>query len=655
MADYFDNIAKQLFENDLKDVQINSRDIPIHSTDTIEGVIVETLKDKGIIVDNYDFLIGIAIWEYNVYVNKYLYENACVWNGYQDAVNKYINEYCKKYDIPHEVLQAIESAYHWKSTRKLASEYSAPISVIYSQKTRQSISGETEFEKKWNAYIPQDTSQSDSEIAEFDNFWDACVPCESGIIPIGLLLRNAIDINNTIVDKDFINRIESIEVCYGYVAIINDALRRNLVDAFFYYKQSNLKVAQLVFEALEYFVPSTFNHSLNLILAPLVAIHGLYLTENGYLTPMKYLEHNYHSKDGFTDDLFVSNVQLVFNVRGSFAPLVKQWEEWRGLVLPCKNLCNMIFSVVLGLQEGKEADSNYYYKKITDKNCKKFVDDVLRIKSICSSLDEGFIDSYLQDREDKSGRFIRIDKESFHIDSCPPRDINSMICDLDIPTRSGAAQIDEAENASPKKVAQPVNNPTCPHDNTSLILKRAETWPLPFDFFETDYIDETCKEGDYIPGFLSGIVDFSLIGTDVTGEAMKKGFQLSGYFSELINALAKEGCFKNDDETKLAFARALTGRRIKRGVKWEGSTFGKWANVMCYLTWRLYGGKYDYISKVFPELLRIKKLQNSYAKNLKKYDGITSAIDVFLNKVKYLYSNKQEEDTQVPEQPSSPE
>ena len=76
---------------------------------------------------------------------------------------------------------------------------------------------------------------------------------------------------------------------------------------------------------------------------------------------------------------------------------------------------------------------------------------------------------------------------------------------------------------------------------------------------------------------------------------------------------------------------------------------------MCYLTWRLYGGKYDYISKVFPELLRIKKLQNSYAKNLKKYDGITSAIDVFLNKVKYLYSNKQEEDTQVPEQPSSPE
>lgn len=55
MADYFDIIAKHLFENDLKDVQYITRDILIRSTDTIEGVIVETLKDKGISVDNYVF------------------------------------------------------------------------------------------------------------------------------------------------------------------------------------------------------------------------------------------------------------------------------------------------------------------------------------------------------------------------------------------------------------------------------------------------------------------------------------------------------------------------------------------------------------------------------------------------------------------------
>ena len=66
-----------------------------------------------------------------------------------------------------------------------------------------------------------------------------------------------------------------------------------------------------------------------MIIAPLVAIHGLYLNNNGYLTPMKYLEHEFHSKDDFTDDLFVSDYKLSFNVRSrmNFAggvPTVRQ-------------------------------------------------------------------------------------------------------------------------------------------------------------------------------------------------------------------------------------------------------------------------------------------------------------------------------------------
>lgn len=434
-----------------------------------------------------------------------------------------------------------------------------------------------------------------------------------------MFLKGVTKTSFTIVDKEFIDRIENANTGHDFAKIIENNLHRNLVEVFFRSIINDKKTAKLVFEAFEDFVPCTFNHEVELIIAPLLAIQNFRLEGFNYFYPMQMVKHEF-SPDGdiVFQDLLNEIKSVSSETRGTLTSLVEQWGQWRGIVAPSGDLCNLVFATVLGLHSGWEADSEYFSKKISDNKCKAFVEAVIKLGRICSTIDQCIIESYLTDRSVNYGFKGFVNEDGLLRVSGPPRDINTMICDLDIPMNSGTRQENVVDNspAETSILATRVHTNT-PNGDNHYTLKRAETWPLPLDFFETDYIDTTCNEGDYIPGFLSDIVDFSLIGTDVTGRAMIKSQKLSILFCKFIDNLALKGCFNDDDETKLAFAHALTGRRIKQGVKWKESTYWKWTNVMCYLTWRLYGGKYDYISIVFPELSRIKKLGKSYANNLR--------------------------------------
>lgn len=653
MTDFWNSFANRLFERDLDDIQIFA-DYYIGS-DSIGSIIIKAIEKKGITINNHELLLSLAIWEYNALVNSHLYLKAGIRDLYLVAVKNRTIGFCNENKMPLELFYEIESVYHWKATRQLAADYSAPMSLSYNLKSTKNENKGSCGNQSPKIAEPNNVN---SEVVVFDNYWDVCTPLETHINSIGLFLKGVTKTSFTIVDKEFIARIEDANTGHDFVKIIENNLRRNLVEVFFCSIINDKETAKLVFEAFEDFVPRTFNHEVELIIAPLIAIHSFCLEGLNYLYPMQMVKHEF-SPDGniVFQDLMNEIKSGSMQIRGTLVSLVEQWSKWRGIAAPSEDLCNLIFATVLGLQGGRKADSEYFSKKISDNNCRAFVETVIKLGQICSSIDQGIIESYLKDRDVNYGFKGYVNEDGLLSVSGPPRDINTMICDLDIPINSVTRQADIDEKVPTETTIQA----TAVHANTHngdkhYIIKRAETWPLPSDFFETDYIDTTCNEGDYIPGFLSGIVDFSLIGTDITGNAMKKGAILSSYFTELINALASKGCFNNDNETKLAFAHALTGRRIKQGVKWKESTYWKWTNVMCYLTWRLYGGKYNYISKVFPELSG-KQLGKSYADNLNDKNDkkrIKEVIDVFLNKVIYLYSEKQEIDNQELEQLSTP-
>ena len=664
------NTAKHVFERDFDIIQTISKYRISLVYDPMERVIIEILEKKGVSINNSSLFLGLAIWEYNTFVNYQLYWRVSIWSEYLDVfwneyrglLKKCINSFCLENGMSWEVFQAVESIYHWKSTRDLAANYSAPFSVRFKVKKtdneeyKEQITSTIKEQEIRNKTI-KDTKCEKEEMDEivFDNYWDACVPYESNLYSIGRFIKKVIDIDNSLVNNEFVDEIGQAALCPNYVQIIENNLRRNLVEVFFYSIQDNKKVAKLLFEALEEFIPNTFNHRVELIIAPLVAILACNLKNKGCLYPMQFVKHEFTPTLGSVMDDVMQDGSTIISYNGDFSSLIEQWGKWKGIETPSEDECNLIFALVCGLQNGKESLFEYYYKKLSNQNCKSFLEAVIKLKNICSSLDKDIINTYLDDRGIDYGYEGYRNEEGLLYVSGPARDISTMIRDLDIPANSSTKQMDIVENTPTQTTTQTTDVHTnTPNDDNLNVRKRAETWPLPLDFFETDYIDNTSNEGDYIPGFLSGIVDFSLIGTDVTGKAMINGVWLSKYFSNFIEELATKGCFKNDVETKLAFAHALTGRRIKQGIKWKGSTFRRWANVICYITWKLYGGKYKYISKAFPELSETK-LGKSYAKNLKNYTEIKDAIDVFLNKVVFLYSNKQEIDTQETEQPSSPE
>lgn len=313
------NLARLLFEKDLNTVRMISMFRISCQNNSLEGIIIEELSKKGYAIHKENLFIGLAIWVYSSFVNYHLYSYAGIWEEYQIAAKNLVHDFCIENDLPLECFQAIESVYHWKSTRKLAANYSAPLSILFklktadkesSKKLKESATRNSESVEKPSGECANHTERGITAI-EFDNYWDACIPFESNLFSIGLFLKSPTESGNSIIDKEFINRIESADVQDSYVDIIENNLRRNLIEVFFYSMQDDKKVAKLVFEAMESFIPITFNHRIELIIAPLVAIREFLFNKKGHLFPMSFVKHEFSTNQRIVCDDLIINVSSI--------------------------------------------------------------------------------------------------------------------------------------------------------------------------------------------------------------------------------------------------------------------------------------------------------------------------------------------------------
>ena len=127
MTDFWNSFANRLFERDLEDILTFTE---YHNgSDSIGSIIIKAIEEKGITIKNRKQLLSLAIWEYNTFVNSHLYLKAGIRDIYLDAVKNRTYAFCNDNNIPLELLHEIESVYHWKATRQLAAEYTAPMSV----------------------------------------------------------------------------------------------------------------------------------------------------------------------------------------------------------------------------------------------------------------------------------------------------------------------------------------------------------------------------------------------------------------------------------------------------------------------------------------------------------------------------------------------
>ena len=203
------------------------------------------------------------------------------------------------------------------------------------------------------------------------------------------------------------------------------------------------------------------------------------------------------------------------------------------------------------------------------------------------------------------------------------------------------------ENDSPI-ILKGTDNST--QDNCST-KKTGSVWPLPTDFFDVTY------EGNYdikvfFPGFLNHIISIGQGFDDP--QKMKERIELCDVFCRFVNDLAQKGYIDNDKDTKLAFTRALTGRRVKtkvEKVEWKrpnvlSSKQNDWLNDICYLVQQLYPkyicdtnkkrmSKFRHIFTVFGGLGDWKKIESSYANNVG--EDFKALIDSFIDTVRKIF------------------
>jgi hypothetical protein len=178
----------------------------------------------------------------------------------------------------------------------------------------------------------------------------------------------------------------------------------------------------------------------------------------------------------------------------------------------------------------------------------------------------------------------------------------------------------------------------------------ANMWPLPNDFFGPAYIDDDCPQNEYFPMFLKDLIQFEEQNgqsDEQYAELRKEGLvKLSHKFSKFIDDLASKNFIINDDDNKLALARALTGKRVEssvKKVKWgKPKTIGTknaHINSLCFLIRWLYpknisnlASKYEHVLTVFDGLGETKPAANAGV-NVKK-SPIKIVVKSFLDGLK---------------------
>lgn len=587
------NLARLLFEKDLNTIRMISMSRIRCQNNFLEGIIIEELRKKGYTILKENLFIGLAIWVYNSFVNYHLYSYAGIWEEYQIAVKNLIHDFCIENDLPLECFQTVESVYHWKSTRKLAANYSAPLSILFKLKTTDYESSknleESTTRNSESVEKPSDRLANYTEkgitIIEFDNYWDACIPFESNLFSIGLFLQSPTESDNSIIDKEFINRIENADVQDSYVDIIENNLCRNLIEVFFYSMQDDMRVAKLVFEAMESFIPITFNHRIELIIAPLVAIREFLFNKKSYLFPMSFVKHEFSTNQRIVcDDLIITKNIISTGLRyeGDYSSLFEQWGKWRSLETPSEEVCNLIFSLILGLRGGREADSRYFFKKLSSQNCQSFYEAVLKLKEVCSALDSAVIDTYLEERDERYGTNYYIDESGLLYVSGTPRDINTILHDLDIPTATQPLtdQIEESVQQEPQsEQLSPVDyNQVIPDSLTTEHLDLINEFEIGKKYFthkKRNYAQPHC---DLLNEGFNSMVDEDK----------------ANRFERLMKLLARERCIYPSVNVMRSCAYAMTGYGFYNPFKPDPVFWNpERVDVLLYICQRFYNKRGD--------------------------------------------------------------
>lgn len=221
------------------------------------------------------------------------------------------------------------------------------------------------------------------------------------------------------------------------------------------------------------------------------------------------------------------------------------------------------------------------------------------------------------------------------IEQIPP--IEELVNALPINAFFGKIGEKESNSISPKSVttdsSTAIKEEIASSQNICSI-KEDSQWSLPKDYFDYSNKDTASPEGSFIPGFLEDRIDFNKINTLVDDEKTANNI-LSAAFSEMINGIAAQGFIDNTEDAKLNLAYALTGYKVETPIKkieWKNPKCKCYhINAICYLTQTLHGGKYDFIPKVFLNLIGADT-GASRANNVGKNE-IKSIIKKFINTI----------------------
>lgn len=347
--------------------------------------------------------IAFSMWYYATLVNYDLYANAGIGNEYYLRVLDIIKSECTSMgvDCDIHVIKELASILHWKRMLTLAERNPGFIAKIEN---------------------------------EIFNLWNLICPSRWEFYNIRKYMAGKTESNSPILNKTLLDAIVNEKLQLDKGEQLRNSLLRNFVKLFCFrfLVQENI-LADLIFESLEHFIPFKFNYRIESIAAPLIFI--INRIKNG---KKNAIELYTHVKEEETIALFISDIESphpsLFVECKTLIEFAKQWEEWKNLQNPKQEEFQyLIYATIFKLKNNEEYYTYCYNQLYKDEECLKFLNDLCLLKELSSRCPQKDMKIYLETRgRGEHAEFFEDEKRTFY-DADPPRDIKTMLINLDLP------------------------------------------------------------------------------------------------------------------------------------------------------------------------------------------------------------------------------